>query len=464
MLKNIKYLIIAGVTVFSVTSCEDLVQTEPRQSISFEQGTGDITGIRAILISVYDRLQVSSYYGQQMMLAPDVLSDNLRQTSSNSNRYTFFQNNTFGTHINRWQGGSYAAINEVNMVLENIDKVSTTDAEKTQIKGEAYFLRALLYFDLARIYGYEPGKEVNGWKKSVIIRTSSTSAASQADLKTRATNDEVYALITSDLKSAIAALTPNATPYRANKAAAEALLARVSLYAGKYDDAIKYSTDALASTTKTLVSGANYVAAFNSQPHPESVFEINYVQATETLGANESLNSLTNNPVGGWADIVPTSDLLSLYETNDVRKAQFKAAKKASEDVNFTSKYSASVGPFTDNVPVIRISEIYLIRAEAYAEKGILVEALADLNMLRNRANASLVVAATKQDVINAILRERRLELAFEGHRFFDLKRRGLPIYKVGSVEIPYTDPRVLGPIPATEINLNPKLEQNPGY
>lgn len=472
MLKNIKYLVLAGVTVFSVSSCEDILETEPRQSVSFEQGTNDISGLKAILISAYDRIQTNTFYGAQMMLAPDVMADNLEQTSTNSNRYTGFVNNNHGTHLSLWSVG-YDAINDLNLVLSGIDGSNGTPAEKTQIKGEALFLRGLIYFDLVRVYGYEPGKEVNNWNEGVIIRETPTLTKADANKRTRSTNAEVYAIVKRDLKAAIELLQKPATAagyYRGNKAAAEAILARVSLYESNYADAIKYATDALATSGKTLVSGATYVNSFKTQPHPEALFEINYVQSTENLGVNESLNSLTSSPgtfAGAWGDIVPTNELLNLYETADVRKGQFVVGKKGTATPTYTTKYSGAGGAWTDNVRVIRVSELYLIRAEAYAETGNLVAALEDLNRLRTRAGATLVVAATKDAIIDAILKERRLELVAEGHRFFDLKRKGMTISKPsgsGFVPVPYNDPRILAPIPVSQIQYNPELEQNPGY
>ncbi|WP_345168407.1 RagB/SusD family nutrient uptake outer membrane protein [Nibribacter koreensis] len=471
--------VLMGATALSVSSCDDLLETAPRQSIALDTGLTDITGVRALLIGVYDRLQVNTYYGAQMMLAPDVMADNLRQTASNSNRYTFFQNNSFGTQLNRW-AGNYGAINDTNLIIEaiaNNTDPTVTAAEKARITAEAKFLRALLYHDLVRIYGYEPGKEVGGFNAGVILRLEPVTLKSEADFKARATNAEVYAQIEKDLTDAIAGFTTsNQTSwFRGNKAAAEALMARVSLYQAKWQQALDFSNTAIATAaarSKGLVSAANYAAAWTTLPNPESLFELNYVQATETLGANESLNSLTSDTyVGAWRDIVPTNTLFNLYEVNDVRRAMFYTATKGSEAVRFNKKFAGNQGVFTDNIPIIRLSEVHLIKAEAEAELAagteVSVAGLATLNNLRSRRDASPVVALTKADLINAILVERRLELVYEGHRFFDLKRRGLDIVKdpqVAAVNIPYTDPRVLAPIPAAEVNLNSKLKQNPGY
>ncbi|QHL88650.1 RagB/SusD family nutrient uptake outer membrane protein [Nibribacter ruber] len=479
MLKKYMVAVLMGATVLSVSSCDDLLDTAPKQSISLETGLENITGIRALLIGVYDRMQVNTYYGAQMMLAPDVMADNLRQTSSNSNRYTGFQSNTFGTQLNRW-AGNYGAINDVNLILGalgNITDPAVTAAEKARIGAEAKFLRALFYHDLLRTYSYEPGKEVGGFNAGVVLRLEPVDTKDEADFMARATNVQVYAQIEKDLTEAIAGFTTsNQTSwYRANKAAAEALMARVSLYQSKWQQALDYSNTAIATAAargKGLVAAANYAAAWTTLPNPESLFELNYVQATETLGANESLNSLTTNVfTGAWADIVPTNTLFNLYEVNDVRRAMYYTATKSGEAVRFNRKFAGNQGVFTDNIPLIRLSEVHLIKAEAEAELAagdeVSVAGLATLNGLRAKRDASPVVALTKTALINAILVERRMELVYEGHRFFDLKRRGLDIAKdpqVAAAAIPYTDPRVLAPIPADQVALNPKLVKNPGY
>lgn len=463
-LKNISLVVLAMVA----TSCSDLLNTEPKQSISTEVALTDITGVRALLISVYDRLQPSTYYGQRMMIAPEILADNVRLTNSNSNRYFNERVNAPSAHMQQYWA-NYTAINEANFIIKGISGANTNEAEKAQIKAEALFLRALLYFDMARVFCYEPTKVVGGANLGMILRTEPTDDVTKADFKSRSTIEETYQLIEKDLKEAIALFPATGNRLRANKAAANALLARVYLYWEKYADAITYATAALdAPNGAVLVSGANYTSAFTAAPNPESLFEINYVQATESLLANESMHSLTTNlTTGNWADVVPTNELLALYEATDVRRTQAMfAGVKGGESVVFSRKYPGSRGPFTDNIPVIRFSEVLLIRAEAYAATGRDDLALADLNRIRTRAGATPVAATVKgADLIEAIMVERRLELYLEGHRFFDLKRRGQTITKASlSAVVPYDDFRILAPLPVDQVQLNKNLKQNRGY
>jgi tetratricopeptide (TPR) repeat protein len=463
-LKNICLIALAWIA----TSCSDLLNTAPKQSVSADVALKDITGVRSLLISVYDRLQPNTYYGARMMIAPEIMADNVRLTNANSNRYFNERVNAPTFHMQQFWA-NYTAINETNFIIQGIGGANTTEAEKASIKAEALFLRALLYFDMARVFCYEPTKVVGDANLGMILRTEPTDDVTKADFKSRSTIQETYQLIEKDLKEAISLFPATGSRLRANKAAANALLARVYLYWEKYADAITYATAALdAPNGATFVTGANYVSAFTSAPNPESFFEINYVQATESLGSNESMHSLTTNlTTGNWADVVPTNELLALYEATDIRRtsAMFSATK-GGEAVVFSRKFPGARGPFTDNIPVIRFSEVLLIRAEAYAATGKEDLALADLNRIRTRAGATPVAATVKgADLIDAIMRERRLELVMEGHRFFDLKRRGQTITKAGlSAVVPYDDFRILAPLPVAQVQLNTKLKQNRGY
>ncbi len=470
MLKYKNIFIFCFVSFLSLcsVSCSKILDTQPRQSVDSELAIKDITGLRSLLISCYDGLQGAGYYGQRMMIAPDIMADNLRLTNANSNRYFQERVNTIFTSVagNLWSNVfAYGTINNLNYFLAGIDNANTNEAEKRQLKGEALFLRGLIYFDMARIFSYEPTKVIKQWDAGIVLRTTPTKDASDANFRQRATVVETYQQIEKDLKESIELLSSTTTRQRANKAAAQAILARVYLYWEKWADAVRLSTEALNTTQARLATGAGYADAFRTSPNPESLFEINYVQATETLGSNESMQSLTTQVTGSWADVVPTDELFNLYEANDVRRAMYVSATKQGERVNFIQKFTGARGPWTDNIPVIRFSEVLLIRAEAYAASGQAELALADLNRIRQRSAATLVTGLSGDQLVESILKERRLELAFEGHRWFDLKRKGRDITKAGlSATVPYTDVRILAPIPIPEIQLNPTLKQNPGY
>ena len=199
------------------------------------------------------------------------------------------------------------------------------------------------------------------------------------------------------------------------------------------------------------------------------------ISINESLGNNNSIAVLyVLSPDGsGYGDAVVRQNFLDALETGDIRGDSIQQSTKSGEVVNWTLKfnsYGGSIGE--DNIPIIRLSELYLNRAEALAELGGAANensALEDLNAIRNRAglaDASSSGTALVQDILN----ERRIELAFEGHRFFDLKRRGLDIPKGNTVDdcvtctIPYSDYRVVAAIQQAELDVNPNLVNNPGY
>jgi hypothetical protein len=274
-------------------------------------------------------------------------------------------------------------------------------------------------------------------------------------------------LIESDLQQAVTLLAGNTNVYFASPAAANGLLARVYLYWEKWADAEARATAAIGATSARLTTTATaYKAAWSTAPNPESVFELNVNATTESVGVNESMASWVTSRQ--WGDFSLNPELKALYPNGDHRLSILTPGSGNSPTIEYLDKWNAWKGNFAQNLPVMRVAELYLIRAEARAEQNKLTEGLADLNVLRAARGVPAVAAGTKQQLIDAILLERRLELAYEGHRFYDQKRRGLAITRPSAVganaTVPYTDFRILAPWPQSQVQLNPLLEQNPGY
>ncbi len=484
-MKNIlKTMIIGGALLAS--ACSDVLDVEPRQSLTPASAFDNVSGYNGLALSMYGRVRDFNYYGQTMMIAPEVLADNVL-IIANTGRYIGEEVNEDRSHINLWDfsgvnsnRGAYAAINDANIIIDGIDEATGTDeALRAQVKGEAYFIRALYYFDLARVYGYEPGQEVGGWDKSVVLRTTPTLNFSSADLRARSTNVEVYQQIEADLIQAIGILPPaalgSADVYRASKAAAQALLARVYLYWGRNDRAEALASEAmttagLADDGTGLVTAENYVSAFNTFPNPESLFEVEIRQVDWSTvdGVNNSMSSLSSDATAGGQFILSASlDLIESYEEGDVRLAAWSPSTRAgfSGPVYSSNKWRGAKGQFLENIPILRASELYLIRAEARFKAGNEAGAIADLNALRSKRALPALGSVSGNALFEQILHERRVEFALEGHRFFDLKRNGLDIRKHRNLPVvPYSDYRILANLPLTSIQLNENLEQNPGY
>lgn len=472
-LKNIiKPLALSFILIAS--SCSDLLDVQPRQSIDSTTALTTEDALSAALNGVYDRLQSTNLYGRDLIAIPEALADNGRATNK-SGRLNAEYNNQPNAHlVFVWQF-AYLTINQINLILEAIPKVTTLSAAtKNSFEGQASMLRGLLYFELARCYGYEPLVAVKESDKgSVPIMKTGVLDVSQVERLPRASINEVYDFIYSDLTNAVAKLSSvNLSVNYANKGAANALFSRVALFRGDYANAIKYANDALASGVGVFQTKDNYVPAWRVANHPEAMFQIVY-QTNENVGVNTSLQTSFTTLVtlgntastGGFGDLVPTANLLAAFETGDVRRNLYErgTAGRGAAEIECTKFFGRSGALNLDNIPVIRISELFLNRAEALALTGKEADALIDVNRIRTRAGLDAKTGLTGKALIDEIAAQRRIELAFEGHRFFDLKRRGLDIVKIPT-NISYTDFRILAPLPLREIQANSALKQNVGY
>jgi len=449
-----------------LTNCTDL-DVENKAALPEEIVLGDISGFQSIMNSAYESVNNFEYYGQEMMIGPEVLADNMELVQL-TGRYELEYVNAENSGLDIWEN-RYVGINECNIIINEIDgeNVEGTEAAKTALKAQALFLRALFYHDLARVYGYEPGEEVNGFNLAVPLKLNATLGLSGVEDLPRATNVQIYQQVEQDLLAAIPDLPSvgaGTTEVRfANQDAARLLLARVYLYWGRMSDAAAAAQQVIAGDGSDLVDAADYFDSWDDQAnpfHPESVFEseILLLDWNSVDGANNSLHSLLMNNTGGSQFILTASDeLLAAIaeEPDDVRAELFNTEALGEE---FDKWRGAGPQPFMENIPILRLSEGYLIAAEALGEGA----GDAFLNALR----ASRGLPATTASIDN-ILQERRIEFMAEGHRWFDLKRLGRNIPKPAASQaatLPYADFKILPRIPQRELNLSAELVQNPGY
>jgi DNA-binding transcriptional regulator YhcF (GntR family) len=474
---SIKALAIASTMFFA--SCSNLLNVEPRQSIDSATALTTQEALEAAVSGVYDRLQALRMYGRDFIALPEALSDNGRATNKSGRLQAEYQNQP-NAHFaaGTWQL-SYAAINQINLILDNAPKVNMPAATRNNIEGQALFLRALIYHNLMRAYAYDPGAIVTqNSRGGVPLALTPILGSDQIEKLSRAPIDAVYAQIYKDLDDAIVKLatTPNSrAPFYATRAAAEALYSRVALYRRDYANVVRFADAALSRGVGTFVTNAQYVASWRAAIHPESIFELQYVTA-ENLGVNEALQTTyttllavgDRSRTGGFGDLVPTADLLNIMqaEGNDVRRQLYELGTtgRGTAEIECTKFMGKGGQPNLDNIPVIRVSEVILNRAEAYAMQNNDALALADLNRIRNRAGLPSVTLSGAA-LLEEILKQRRIELAFEGDRWFTLKRLGRDIVKAPPVQtVPFIDFRILAPIPVREIQANPNLQQNFGY
>jgi hypothetical protein len=336
-----------------------------------------------------------------------------------------------------------------------------------------------------------------------------TSADALAWKPSRAPIADVYAQIVKDLLLAEAKLAfPGLGVNVANKAAAQALLSRVYLYSKDYTESKKWSDAVITLASSKLATTANYVSQWRAETHTETLFQVRYTTPAENIGVNESLQTSYTTLVtagnqaatGGFGDVVPTITMLNdlgitltggntttvfanpatvASRSTDVRNLMFEPGTSGRGNIKVEcTKFLGKNGTINlDNVPVLRISEALLNRAEAQATAGSavlnLAGALSDLKALKARRYTDYTGstqetadnAMTQAQLLEEILRQRRIEFAFEGHRFFDLKRLGRDLVKAPHYNnVAFTDTRILPALPQGDIDGNPNLKQNAGY
>lgn len=349
-MKKVLYILTIGLFL---TNCNDLDVLNQR-ALPQEIVLGDVAGYQSFLSAAYESVNDFNYYGQQMMVGPEILADNMDLVQL-TGRYELEFVNAVNSGIDIWNS-RYSAINECNVIIGSVfdESVVGTDAEKNALVGQALFLRSLFYHDLARVFGYEPGREVSGFTAAVPLKLTPTFGLSDVEDLPRATNSEVYAQIIADLTTAIpllpTAAAGSADAIFANADAARLLLARVHLYAGNMTEAANFAQQVITGDGSDLVQAADYLASWDDATnnyHPESLFEseIRLIDWNGVDGANNSLHSLLKNDAGGSQFIATASAELVAAVANDptdVRNGMFGTETLGQE----FQKWNATQGVF----------------------------------------------------------------------------------------------------------------------
>ena len=470
MKKDRIYIILVLSCLLFVTGCDKMLETKS-QTLLPQDKLQTEAGCEAMLYGVYDLMQETAFYGRDILTVPEVLADNSR-LSPLASRYKGQADNRIGSHLDIWVE-SYEIIALLNEVIEYAEKLPETPKAKA-IWGEALALRGLTYFNLARVYGREPGHLVDNFDLCVplILKAFFYDGGPMGEevYPARATVAEVWGQIEKDLTEGFSLLKGNddgLMPKRMGSLATQAILSRVYLYEGKWKECVDASDYVTANAPFDLYGGT-YTDIFSKGE--ETIFYL-YFTNSENWGSSslQSINGMMESELDSEGyDIGKgvAEELIALFDQkNDLRFKAFRKAKINGEKVWWTKKFSGWQGAFgLDNVPVIRLSEVVLNRAEAQAELKKDTEALADVNELRTKRGLD-AVSFSGAELLNEILLQRRLELAQEGHRFFDLKRRGETISKpAGRTPVSYEDFRVVARISETQMDANKNLKNNPGY
>lgn len=439
-MKTLKYLLSGIVLLVAVTSCEDYLEVEPVNLIGDETVIEDLESLEAAVLGMYSSMQGGNVYGELQIFMPAILSDEMVFTGTFPTKQDMSVNNVTSENVTMrgvW-ADAYTTIFIANTILERAENAGEPDEIATAI-AEAKFGRALSLLNLVKLWGAVP--------------LALTSSVAETSVLPRAPESEVYNQIIQDLNEAIPAL-PGKDEFgttRATQNAARAILARAYLYAGDLNNAGILANLVIESGDYELDPVYSNIFDQNASS-PERIFELfASIQDGNNLG-------FFAQPVGlgGRYDYSPSPALYASMSDNDQRKAMIVPNTADATGILVTQKYSDPVNG-TDQPQVVRLAEMYLIRAEANQD-------VSDINAVRTLRGETAIGAYS--DV--ALYRERELELAFEGHRWFDLRRSGRINEIMGALKPASWNPTdVLLPIPQREIDQNPTLtqaDQNPGY
>ena len=479
-LKNLnmkKYLIIGLGLIAVISSCKKSeLELFPYNQIETTQAFNNEAGAALALNGMYYGLRVAGgYYVNNWAIQSEVASDNVlissagRLSQRTFHDWTYNGDNTSGT----FQDG-YTMVRRANAIIENIDKLSgSSPAFINNAKGQALACRAMVYFDMARVYSKTP---LNATASDNTVPYVTTT-----DPTIKPGNEPIpafYDKIIADLNAAKSLIAVSNGVGKLNLAAVNALLSKVYLYKGDYTNCVTASIAALGSTP-VLSDTTNFPLVWQDASEAGVIFKI----------TNTNLDGITTQGVNYYqkvaggikSEYVVDYDFYQLFQNNDVRKATYTLVSPYNT-VNqiHVVKFAGRTGSPAGNLDakVLRAAEVLLNRAEAYYKSGNEPLALADINLLRaNRYKGYKPLTLAGQPLLDEIYLQRRLEMAFEGDRFWDLKRRNLPVQRstfgdradgTGPTYVFKTlaagDFRFNFPIPQNEINFNTNLKQVPGY
>ncbi|MCS6905869.1 MAG: RagB/SusD family nutrient uptake outer membrane protein [Bacteroidia bacterium] len=451
-------LLISSSCFYSCQSGLDVDPT-PDNVVDEQNAITNIRELEAAINGIYDGLQNENYYGQYYTLWPDLAADNLRWTGSFITNREVDIRRILATNVTVFEiwRRLYSTINRANRVIDAIERVPGINAEsKKQYLGEARFLRALAHFDLVRLYAKPYNNSTATSDLGVpIIKKATYTIAQASEGVTRNTVAEVYDFVIQELLACEELLTDAFFPKRASSIAAKALLARVYLYKQDWQKAEAKATEVINLMPPLTTRYQDIYQVKNSN---EAIFELQFLNNDP----NYLAFWLFPAEYGGRHEYEPTEELFMAYQENDLRLAfNLVPADTLNSIPPFAKKYYR-IATNDDNCHILRLAEQYLIRAEARAQQNNLSGALEDLNAVRLRAGLQEASADTQAEVLRLVEKERQCELAFEGHRWFDLVRTGRAEEVLGIS--PQERFRLVFPIPQAEIVRNPKLVQNPGY
>jgi hypothetical protein len=462
----------AAVLIGLAAGCKDTLNVQPTSEVPTEKAIVDANSARAALAGAYAALDSGSYYGGEMVFFGDLPSEDVAHSGTYSSYADLdaLRWRADNTGIRDVWAAVYQAINWANELIVRIPGVpGLSSSEKNDIVGQAYFLRALSYHNLVKFWGGVP------------LRLQPAASVGQASTIARSDTGAVYAQILKDLDQAGTLISNTTNTRQATVGAVAALRSRVLLYRGDWAGTIQAANKVIA-MGYTLAPNFSDLFTPQGQNTPEDIFRvaftakdynlIGYYYLSKEFGGRRELSPTRAllDAYGYNADVNYRSDTLQIFDTAGtliLKPADARAAWSISYDSRgrrYGKKYPTAIG--AEHVHVIRFAEVLLNKAEAEARLGQLDSAVAVVNVVRARAGIYQRVLGvdvkTQQDVIGAVLEERRLELAMEGFRWPDEIRTGRAAALLAAKGRPAY--MTLFPIPQQELDVSPNVTQNPGY
>ncbi len=455
-MKNYKNILAGFFLLLSISSCKKQLEIDPKQNIDANVALNTTADVQNALIGAYTFMATGDLYGNNLVFIPDLYaSDNYLTWRGTFTTYRNIASKAIvadNADVRRTWITAYSAVNTANIVLSALNVVSDANT-KNVIEGKALFIRGIMHFELVRLFGLPYDASGSNTNLGVPIMTKAVKTIDNVtNSVARNTVAEVYAAVENDLKSAITKLASVDDQY-----AAKAFLARVYLQEGKYALARDVANDIITNSPYRLITNS-LEAPFRTKNSSEGIFEIKQNEQSNAGTSNDGLATFYasyQNATGGnvgRADALVNTTFYNSFETGDKRQTEMIYEGTGARTGFFTKKWYS----FYDNIPICRITEQYLIRAECNFRLGTSIGATAadDINTLRTRAGLGNVVPT-----LDIILNEREKELDYEGFRLHDYKRTKRTIGTFA-----YDDPKLVFPIPDREINVNKALKQNPGY
>lgn len=459
-MKTIHFIRFTFIALLLCSGCDSFVEVDlPSSQLNTSAVFEDKVTANAAMTDIYSKLRDNGLVtgtASGTTVALSAYTDELNYFGSPTGSTHYFYTNTVvptNNTITGWWSFSYNQIYAANVVYEGVNaSTKLSQADKNQLMGEALFVRAFVHFYLVNVFGDIPYITTMDYEQNQAVHRMTTAA--------------VYTRIITDLELAKTLLPSDyfgGTRIRPTTFVASALLARVYLYNGNNVEAANEASRVL-NETSTYSLETNFATAFLKDSN-STIWQL--IPQTDGRNTNEGASFIFNAGPPPFATL--RSELVNAFEPGDLRKANWTRAITSGSNTwyhAFKYKQRAPTASTQEYSILFRLPEMYLIRAEARARQGELTNAISDLNTIRSLAGLGATTATNQQDLLTAILQERRVELFTEcGHRFFDLKRFGQINTVLAVLKPDWSSNEALLPLPESELLLNPNLApQNPGY